>query len=211
MTYTCKHVRLHLQESNHCFLTLSENNPFLVDSLLWRKLACGWAQTPFFFSFSPPGLHLDHVFSTILERQKARLFWDPSQPHAGQSSGWPALGAWHIFLKWQKVICARSDGEESHDPPPPRRDGAVWAQVCLPCGLGSWVHGMLALSSTGVDYSKWGYVLRLIKRHPWNVLNSEEEESYKSKIWSITVATKQGCFSSKWKTACLDWVDVIGL
>lgn len=40
MTYTCKHVRLHLQESNHCFLTLSENNPFLVDSNLnWA--CCG--------------------------------------------------------------------------------------------------------------------------------------------------------------------------
>lgn len=98
------------------------------------------------------------------------------------------------------------------DPPPPL-DGTVLygAQVCLPCGLGSWLHGTLALSFTGVDYIKWGHVLRLIKRHPWNILYSEEEECYKSKIRSITVTIKQGCFSSKWKTASLDWVDVIGL
>lgn len=78
------------------------------------------------------GLHHHYVFPAELAGQAASVRRDGAQPDPRQPRGRPAMATWHLFPERQEVLPARRDGQEPHDPAPPRRHGAVWAEVNIP-------------------------------------------------------------------------------
>lgn len=89
------------------------------------------------FLLASTGLHLDHVFPTVLEGQASSLPRNPPQPDAGQQGRRPTLGPRHLLPQRQEVFRPRSHGQKPHDPPASGRNGSLRAQVCSSQSLSS--------------------------------------------------------------------------